>query len=148
MGAYRRLSPYQIARDLAESLRKRLVAACIRDLQGMQDGMLLDEDGCLRDAWDEICVQQRVGESFGWRAYLETIDALIESRLEALRPYELDALWLTTPEGDDWDSELDDERVDYPVFIADVVIYLRGEVLEHANDWSNKRIMRYLENRY
>ena len=148
MPTHRRLSELQITKDLARSLRGRLVGACIRDLQAMQNELLLGEDSGLRDTWDEICVQQRLGESFAWRAYLETIDVFIESRLEGLRPYELDALWLATPEGDDWDNELDDERADYPVFLPDVAAHLQGEVLNQANDWNNKRITRYLEGRY
>jgi len=38
-----------------------------------------------------------------------------------LQPYELDALWLLTREGEFWDCKLEGERESYPVFQGDVV---------------------------
>lgn len=145
----RQLSPNRIARELGEALTRCLVNACIRDLQRMGDGALLSPEGSgLRNVWDEVCVQQQRELSFSWHAYLATIDACIEARLEDLQPYELDALWLLTREGDDWDSEPEEERAAYPVFRADVFAYLQDEVLGQALNWSNERISRYLERGY
>lgn len=148
MSRQRNLSELRIARDLGRALSRRLVLGCIRDLQRMQDCLLSGEDSPLRSIWEEICVQQQREESFSWRAYLETIAACAEWRVEDLQPYELDALWLLTRQGEDWDCEREDECEPYPVFRGDVVDYIQDEVLSRANDWSNARIRRYLERGY
>lgn len=144
MGQNRKLSEPRIVSDLAQALTQRLVLGCIRDLQRMQDCLLSGEHTPLRSVWEEICVQQQREESLSWWAYLETMTALAEVRVENLQPYELDALWLLTPQGEDWDCELEGEHPDYPVFRSDVIEYIRGEVLNRANDWSNERIRCYL----
>ncbi|MCL7944060.1 hypothetical protein [Marinobacter sp. ATCH36] len=144
----RKLSEYRIARDLAEALRKRLISSCIRDLQAMKDTLLAGEDSGLDNTWDEICVQQQREHSFSWHAYVAAMEAYIEQRVNQLQPYELDALWLRTQRGDDWDTELEEERESYPVFEDDVVVYLQDELLTAANDWSNARISRYLDRYY
>lgn len=144
----RKLSEYQITRDLASALRKRVVGACIRDLQRMREHLLSGEDSGLANIWDEICVQEQQERSFSWKAYEQTIDALIEYRVSELRPYELDALWLLTPQGDDWDCEPYDTRHAYPVSQEDVVTYLTAELLSAATNWNNARITRYLDLRY
>lgn len=144
----RKLSEYRIARDLGLALSRRLVLGCIRDLQRMQDCLLSGDDSPLCSIWEEICVQQQREQSFSWRAYLETIAACAEVRVEDLQPYELDALWLLTRQGEDWDCEPEDERESYPVLRGDVVEYIQDEVVSRANDWSNARIRRYLERSY
>ena len=146
---YRKLSEHQIVRDLAEALSRRLVSACIRDLQSMSGDVLLSgEFSGLRNVWDEICVQQQCEHSFFWQTYLDCIDTFIAARLEDLQPYELDALWLLTREGDDWAYEDEDRRETYPVLRDQVVSSLQDEVLTQALDWSNDRIARYLERSY
>ncbi|BAP80333.1 hypothetical protein MT1_3158 [Pseudomonas sp. MT-1] len=144
----RTLSENRIARDLGEALCRRMVGGCIRDLQRMQGHMLSGDDSGLINTWDEICVQQQIEHSFSWHAYAATMDALLEHRVSQLRPYELDALWLLTPQGDDWDCELEDERETYPVSEHDVVDYLQDELLTEAANWSNARISSYLERGY
>jgi len=144
----RKLSEYRIARDLASSLKNRIVGACIRGLQRMREDLLSGDDSGLANIWDEICVQEQQERSFSWKAYEQTMDALIECRVSELRPYELDALWLLTPQGDDWDCEPDDTRDDYPVVQQDVVAYLTVELLSAANNCSNARISRYIDHGY
>lgn len=144
MNRQRELSEPQIARDLGEALTHRLVVGCIRDLQRIKDCLLSGDDSPLRSIWEEICVQQQGALSFFWCAYQETITACVEGRIEGLQPYELDALWLLTRQGEDWDCE----REPYPVFQGDVVDYIQDEILSRANDWSNERIRRYLERSY
>lgn len=148
MKRQRKLSEYSIARDLGAALAQRLVMVCIRDLQRMQGCQLSGDDTPLSSIWEEICVQQLWELSFYWRAYQNTITACVEGRIEGLQPYELDALWLLTREGEFWDCELEGERESYPVFQGDVVDYIRDEILGRANDWSNERIRRYLARRY
>lgn len=148
MNRQRKLSEYTIARDLGEALAQRLVMGCIRDLQRMQDCLLSGDDSPLQSIWEEICVQQQREPSHSWRTYQQTIATFAECRIEDLKPYELDALWLLTREGEDWDCEPDDERESYPVFQRDVADYLQNEILNRANNWSNERIRRYLDRFY
>jgi len=144
----RKLSEYRIARDLASALQNRILGACVRDLQRMREHLLSGDDAGLANTWDEICVQEQRERSFAWKAYEETMDALIECHVSKLRPYELDALWLVTPQGDDWACEPDDARDGYPVAQQDVADYLAGELLTAASNWSNARISRYLDRGY
>jgi hypothetical protein len=144
----RTLSEHRIARDLGEALCRRMVGGCIRDLQRMQGHMLSGDDSGLINTWDEICVQQQIEHSFSWHAYVATMDAVIEYRISQLKPYELEAVWLLTGQGEDWDCVLDDERERYPVSDSDVVAYLQDELLTAATNWSNSRIQGYLDGRY
>jgi len=145
----RRLSKSRITHELAEALSRKLTCTCIRDLQRMNEGVLLsDEFSGLRNVWDEICVQQQNEPSFFWDAYLDIINTLITFRIENLRPYELDALCLLTCHGDDWMDENEDQREIYPVTRDHVVSYVLDEVLIQALNWRNDRISRYLERNY
>lgn len=144
----RTLSERRIARDLGEALCRRMVGGCIRDLQRMQGHMLSGDDSGLVNTWDEICVQQQIEHSFSWHAYVATMDTFIEYRVSQLKPYELDAVWLLTRAGDEWDSELEKDRGRYPVSEHDVAAYLLDELLSEATNWSNSRIQGYLDGRY
>lgn len=148
MNRRRELSEYRIARDVGHALTRRLVEGCIRDLQRIQDCLLSGDDSPLSSIWEEICVQQQWELSFYWRAYHDTINTSVEGRMEGLQPYELDALWLLTRESEYWDCKSESDRESYPVLQDDVVVYIRDEILGRANDWSNKRIRRYLARRY
>lgn len=139
----RKLSQSLIARELGELLSQRLINGCIRDLQKMESSGLSGEASDLQNVWDEICVQQQIEESIYWNAYLKTIDCVIESRLDDLKLYELDAVWLLTSEGEDWEEE--NERETYPVSKMEVTAHLQYELLNKANDWSNARIIKYSE---
>ena len=139
----RKLSQSLIARELGELLSQRLINGCIRDLQKMESSGLSGEDSDLQNVWDEICVQQQIEESIFWSAYLETINCVIKSRLDDLKLYELDAVWLLTSEGEYWEEE--NERETYPVSKTEVTAHLQYELLNKANDWSNARITKYSE---
>lgn len=139
----RKLSQSLIARELGELLSQRLINGCIRDLQKMKSSGLSGEDSDLQNVWDEICVQQQIEESIYWSAYLETINCVIKSRLDDLKLYELDAVWLLTSEGEYWEEE--NERETYPVSKTEVTAHLQYELLNKANDWSNARITKYSE---
>lgn len=140
----RRLSEYRIARELGEAVANRLVNACIRDLQRMSNDFSgLDDLSELHNTWDVICVRLQLDLSFHWSPYQQTIDLLIEGRLEGMPLYERDALWLLTEEGNDWDCELEEERDEYPVTSSHLIGYVRSELLNRALYWRNARISRY-----
>lgn len=117
---------------------------------------LSGEDYGLRNAWEEICVQVQDQHSIDWDAYIDTIDQSIIHALPELPDYWREAIWLQTPEGEDWtiECELDAEegkppnRVAPPVETSDIAEYISQYVLSRAADWSNRRIRRFLEASY
>lgn len=140
------LSETRIAINLAQELTSSLVMRVIRGLQcTAESGLLSGDDSGLKNTWDEICVQVQEEESQFWDTYLEEIDTQIGWRLARLKPYELDALWLQTREGLDWQSESLIMREPEPVIINDIVEYLQGRVLAKAMNWTNRRVTKYLE---
>lgn len=139
----RQLSETRIVRDLAHALTMKLVRKCIRYLQSL-DATLSGDDSGLSNVWDEIGVQAQGEHSFYWDAYLETIDGFLYPLVEELSPFELDALWLQTREGEYWFVHDEGQRDHYPTFPGDVVAYLQGELLKKAMNWENKRIWRFL----
>ncbi len=100
-----------------------------------------------KNVWDEICVQVQFEQSFYWDAYEQTVWQLAAAFVEELPAHEREAIWLQTPEGDDWDCEDESEREPYPVNNDDIVKYLLHENLYYeAGKWSNDRIREYLDN--
>lgn len=143
----RRLSESAIVRALAEKVSKRLARKVITDLQRM-DALLSGDESGLQNTWDEICVQVQYGHSFSWRAYEETVYALVDACVDELHDYERDAVWLQTPEGEYWDCEDCSEREPYPVSSDDIVRHLKEAfVYAEARRWSNSRIRAYRDNR-
>jgi hypothetical protein len=141
----RRLSESAIVRDLAEKVCQRLTRKAIMDLQKM-DALLSGDDSGLQNTWDEICVQVLYEQSFSWDAYDDTVHLLLDTYMEELAVYEREAIWLQTPEGEDWDCEDRSEREPYPVFDCDIVRYLKeGFVYAEAGRWSNPRIRAYIK---
>jgi hypothetical protein len=115
----------------------------------MDNALLSGEGSGLKNTWDEICVQLQWEESFSWRAYDETVRGLADGLVEALPPFEKQAVWLQTPEGIEWSCEASDERTSYPVAEDEITNYLLREyVYAAATNWSNKRIRAYLERSY
>lgn len=143
----RKLSEDVIVSDLGEALSHRLITACIRDLQRVKDCLSGEYSG-LKNAWDEICVQEQSDRSCHWDAYLDTINCFIEIRVANLKPYELDAIWLLTYEHSDWKHEQQDERQFYPVSTTDIINYIQDRLLGKAIGWSNPQVSKYLEQDY
>lgn len=146
-----KLSENRIVRVLAESVCQRIARKTIRALQRMttQDELLSGEDSGLTNVWEEICVQLQQEESFSWGAYKETIRVFVGYYIDEMSNHERKAVWLQTPEGEDWDSELDEEREPYPVFNGDITNYIVYDyVLSKGNDWTNPRIRAFLYRRY
>src|SRR3982750_3304045 len=104
----------------------------------MTNGLLSGDDSGLRNTWDEICVQIQLERSFAWDVYEETVASLTRTAVEALQSFEREAIWLQTPEADDWSCEDESERDEYPVVNDDVVYYLLNEkIYPLAANWSN-----------
>lgn len=140
----KRLSEIAIVKSLADATAKRISRAAIASLQRLP-GVWGQESGP-KSTWDEICVQIQFEESAAWDVYDETVKSLIGGMIEDLPTHELEALWLQTDEGSDWDCEDPYDRDDYPVYRGDVVHYLvTAHIYTTAGRWSNPRIRAYLD---
>jgi len=113
-------------------------------LQRQRDGLLSGDDSGLTNVWEEICVQIQGNHSSHWDLYEETIDQCVQLEVEKLPPYEVDAIWVQTSNGETWDLEDEESRQPYPVNTEDVVAYIIARyIYREASDWSNQRIRRY-----
>ena len=128
---------------LAASISQRLSTQVIRSLQRMNACLLSGDDSGLTSTWDEICVQVQYQKTLAWDTYLATIESLAHSFVEGLKQYELEAVWLVTPEGDEWWYK--DQREPFAAYPDHVVSYVVDCVLSKSGDWSNARIQRFMD---
>lgn len=144
-----RLSESLIVWNLAEVICERVSRRAIRALQKMTEGMQSGDDSVLSNLWEEICVQVQGQESIMWDAYDTTVEQIVSGEITKLSVYEREAIWLQTPEGEDWDAEDEDSRSGYPIAEDDIIEYLKNKyVYSAACDWSNRRIRQHQENSY
>jgi len=113
------------------------------------DAGLSGDDSGLKNVWDEIVVQVQGEQSYDWDTYLLTMTCLIDGAVVDLQRYELEAVWLLTPEGEDWDCENEEDRDVNPACDDEVVNYiLNDHLLSKAGGYENQRIRTYLEESY
>lgn len=125
---------------LAEEIGQKVGRRTISQLQRLRVGMQSDDDSVLANIWDEVCVQAQGEESVSWESYLDLMRNLIGHQLSKLKPHEVGALWLQTPEGELW-SEEEDRDYEGAIVLEDVVEDVLGSyVLSAACDWKNPRI--------
>jgi hypothetical protein len=119
----------------------------------MTEGMQSGDDTPLKNIWDEICVQVQYDYSIYWPYYEELMEDITRKTLQELSTPMLQAIWLQTDEGWDWENDLEDceegegnENESIPYYEEDIVRYIVNEyVLSLASNWTNKRIRRHLD---
>ena len=142
----RPLSESTIVCELAEGIGQRIARRVIRSLQNMTDARMSGDDSGLSNVWDEVCVQVQFERSIFWDAYDHTVATLVASEFGKLAPYEREAVWLQSPEGDDWSWEDEAEREPAPVCDTDAVDYIVSNFVYHvARRWSNPQIRHHLD---
>jgi hypothetical protein len=78
----------------------------------------------------------------------DTVKQVVAAQLKKLSAHERQAIWLQTPQGEDWECRNEYEREAYPVHDAEIIEYLVAQyIYEKAANWTNRRIRRYLEAR-
>ncbi len=105
----------------------------------------------MKTVWDEVCLQERMGEGPFWSAYEQEIDRIIAYYIEKLDEPAKQALWLQTSAGDDWECTLgsdNDQWSNAPALDNDIVGYIRSAVRKEAEKCENRRVERYLEDSY
>lgn len=138
-------SESRIVAALAKATTDRIVRKVIAQLQRQTEGRQSGDDSGLANVWDEVCVQLQFQESIFWDVYVETVKQFLAGPVDDLADYELAAVWLQTPQGEDWLGEEDGSRDADPVYWGDVVDYLFEMLCEKAANWSNPRIRTYLD---
>lgn len=142
----RSLSESRIVRDLAEGVCQRITRRVIRLLQEMTDIQLLGDDSVLRNVWDEVCAQIQFEESIYWDAYEHTITSLVAGEFDKLTSFEREAVWLRSPQGEDWRWKEEEEREPSPVIDSQAIDHIVREfVYAEAGRWSNPQIRQYLD---
>lgn len=141
----KKLSESSIVKTVAEQAIRRIARKVIADLQRMEH-TLSGDDSELKTTWDEICAQIQCEQSFVWDAYDETVKATVGGYVCDLPLHELEAIWLQTEPGFDWDCEESETRDTYPVLDDDIIEYITSEhIYAKAGRWSNARIRSYIE---
>lgn len=136
----------RIVKALARAVALRLSRRAVVRLQKAHH-TLSGDDSELKTTWDEICAQVQGDESQFWDAYESAMSDALAWDVSQLPIHEKQALWLQSPEGEDWDCQ-DDERkeVEPPVSDDDIVRHLvQDYLLAEAGRWSNPRIRAFLD---
>ncbi len=136
----------RIVKALAQAVAQRLCRRAVARLQKMRH-TLSGDDSELKTTWDEICAQVQGDESQFWDVYESVMTDALVLDVSQLTIHEKQALWLQSPEGEDWDCQDDECKSDEPpVFDDDIVRHLVQEyLLTEAGRWSNARIRAFLE---
>lgn len=143
------LSESRVLRNLAEVVCQRVERKVIRDLQELDNELQSGDDSGLTNTWEEICVQVQGEQSVLWNDFDLMARQVIQSEVAHLPEYEQEAIWLQTPEGEDWDCEDENSRARNPVAEDEIVDYLLSKyVYSAAGDWSNKKIRKFIEQSY
>lgn len=131
-----------LAREVTQNACKLIERRVIRYMQSVGP-YFSGEDSGLANAWDEVCVQVQVQESFFWDLYVDLMQDIIDSELKRLSPAVRSAIWLQTEVWDCWYEEDDEPDMSE----QDINWYLcRKYVLSAAADWNNARIQDYIRN--
>jgi hypothetical protein len=142
------LDPHvHLVTEFAEAAAARAARRVVRHLQGLAgDSLLSGPDSGLVNVWEEICVQVQFQESVFWGAYVSVVEQYTAPVVAAMPQREGRAMWLQTPDGEQWWEDLDGEGLtpEVPTEQGAVVAYVVRRVLEIAADWSNPRIRSYL----
>jgi hypothetical protein len=138
----------KIIREIAQDRCRKISSRIVRKLQRIKEGMQSGCDTPLRNLWDEICVQVQGEESIMWDTYLDTIRPLIEYEVKKVDTPTKQIIWLQAEEYNDLEGDNDNQKT--PVFNdEDIVKYiLHSFVLPAADNWTNKRIEKYLEREF
>jgi hypothetical protein len=134
-----------IIADIADRSCHRIARTAIRNLQKMKDCLSSGDDSCLKNVWDEICVQEQMEESIFWNAYETTIKKMVTNMIQGLDYNVKAAIWLQTEAGINFEFDNPDSaRINYAE--DDIACYIISNyIMPRAMDWNNSRIEKYKE---
>lgn len=136
------------AQDTLLKLKDAVVIQAIEELKEMKgENLLSGDDSCLKNTWEEICVQVQQEESFFWDAYITTIENVLLSKVSELPQAEKILLWLSTETGFEWQDENENSTTEQnapQIFDDDIVQDLKSDLLSRAGEFENSRIIRFM----
>jgi hypothetical protein len=136
----------KITNQLANTISERISRKVETSLKEMEDGLQSSEDSGLENLWDEVCVQVQSARSMFWSLYDNLIYGLTLSNVKELEPYEMEAIWLQTDDGMEWKQEVSENDCNLGYSTEEIAEYIVKEhVFKKAGEYSNKKIIRYLE---
>ncbi len=112
--------------------------------------MLSGDDTCLKNVWEEYCVDQQEGTNYS-DVYLQTVEAHIESYLEECSQHERMLLYLTTDsaesqmeelEAESGTKELDSTKI--AIDLQAIIDFIRWDLEEAAKEFTNSNIEKSL----
>lgn len=142
----------KIIREMAKDVCQSITKSVIKMLQ-KNEADLLGDTG-LKSMWEEVCLIVYEGDGEHYDSCIDTIDEMIAMVLDKKKftQWQLTAIWLRTSGGIDWIYDENDKVPGiFPLICndQDIVIYIRDEyVWPAADNWTNKRIRRYVDNQY
>jgi hypothetical protein len=126
----------------AEKDITKLVKSAILSIQKIDNIILTTgDDSVLKNYWDEICVQQQCERFYSWSLYDTMIDLAIESAIENL-PRKGRVIISKLAEYK-LNGKIENDNFYSPEIMVD---FIKRRVLEAANDYTNARIRKYLDN--
>lgn len=140
-----RIAARRRAAKTGEHAAGRLVRRAIRELSATEASGLAGDDSVLRTLWDEICVQVQGEHSVSWWAFEEGVRGVLGTLLRDANEATLRALWLATPEGEDWIWDAPPEEGTVPYLADDITELLWQRLYGAAADCDNERIRSYLD---
>lgn len=165
----------KIIAAVAEKACEHVATNVIKVLRADKESRLSGDDSGLQNVWDEICVQIRGESSIYWDDYLDTAKRIIQAEAGNLDKSVIEAIWLQTDKGEDWDRDnqsdeeanivnhsasefpfidivSDRESIDNKIpesveyDMEDIAEYIWDNyVYDKASNFTNKRIEKYLE---
>ena len=113
---------------IVETACQQVAAQTIKFLRGEKKGLQSGDDSGLINLWDEICVQVQGESSVMWEMYEDLAMGIIEAEACKLANHVLEAIWLQTDPGMEWDGKQESieedniiKRSDRDFYFIDIV---------------------------
>lgn len=140
-----------VLKKFTDDIIDRIVRKTVVELRKIEDTLSGDYSG-LKNAWEEICIQIQIENSYFWEIYDGVAWGIISRHASNLKSNEILAIWFQTDEGQDWEyasvvrEEHPEETEDKapPVCMDDVERYIQLRLYDKAQTYSNKRIQTFL----
>lgn len=140
-----------VLKNFTDDIADRIVRKAIVEFRGIKSTS--GDDSELKNAWEEICAQVQFESSYFWEIYDGAAWEIISHHASYLKPHEILAIWFQTDKGQDWQCTpvTIEERHDKtagdppPACMDDIERYIQLRLYDKAENYSNKRIEKFLK---
>lgn len=134
-----------VLKEFADDIADKLVRKTVAELRKIEDTFSGDFSE-LKNAWEAICAQVQYESSYFWEIYEGVAWEIISRHVSNLKPHEILAIWFQTDNGQDWECTPVSGHEESPqACMDDVERYIQLRLYDKAEDYSNKRIERFLK---